>query len=129
MIKKFLLAGLIILFGFGLAHAQPFGIAMGTNPHSLKIITTVNPYKFIVEPPKRHPSIKTVMVLTAPKIGVCYISAKSYPYPADASGEEIRLKFDELREQIGSVYGESEMISKLGGVELNLRSQKIGLGR
>lgn len=85
----------------------PFGIEFFSAADQLEILNDLGQGKFLVSPPKPHPSFDTYAVQATPKLGVVWIKAITPTIPNDAYGNQIRQAFNALKSQLAMRYGEA----------------------
>ena len=97
----------------GTVVAGPFGIEQGMKKGQLNIQKKIEPFLYLITPPKTHPEFKTYVVNHHPKTGVCLLRAVGVTINTSVYGTELRNKFEEIREQISKIYGINKLTDML----------------
>lgn len=85
----------------------PFGIELFSAADQLEILNDLGQGKFMVSPPKPHPSFDAYVVQATPKLGVVWIKAITPTILNDAYGNQIRQTVNALKSQLVMRYGEA----------------------
>jgi hypothetical protein len=93
----------------GPAMAQPMGLRMGASLTELRTQIRLRPeghYEYSARAlPGVHPAFAAYRLLVTPTHGLCKITAWTSPVRTDMKGDEIRQRFEILREALTDRYG------------------------
>jgi hypothetical protein len=107
----------------------PFGIRMGLKKEQLHVKKELAPLTFgLVDVPKPHPDFETYVVEISPNSGVCFVKAISKDVVTSVYGTELKIKFGELRSQIETVYGKSNLMEMLRSGSIWRESNEYMMG-
>ncbi|PHM37197.1 conserved exported hypothetical protein [Xenorhabdus innexi] len=97
------------------AASGPFGLQMGLTKKNIEdmIGNTLEPTKvtnvYLVDKlPKKNDSFKIYALFISPTLGLCKIRAIGNDIENDAYGISLRVKFNDLKTSLDSIYGESK---------------------
>lgn len=114
LLQFFIAIGILSASG---ASAQPFGIAMGTAPHTLDINEEMSGFSpgwyELNSAPSPHSEFDRYLVIATPTRGVCTVQAFSVEYANDGRGAEVREAYSRIKKQIAEKYGPSSETSAL----------------
>jgi len=91
----------------------PFGIEFHTPVENLEIIEDLGHGKYLVTPPKPHPSFESYVVQATPSVGICWIKGVSGTVGNDAYGIQARQLHGSLNAQLEKRYGAGELAEGL----------------
>ena len=120
--KKLLLIAVFAFLTVTTVFAGPFGLEMGWNIDQVKeagaIILDSSDFNdgtnaYSINPPKRHSSFSTYIVLISDKYGLYQISAESDSIYTSGDGYQVKSEFYSIYNQLVSSYGEGILIDKL----------------
>lgn len=96
------------------AKAGPFGTEMGDDIKKFSAVTEIKPYIYSVnELPKTHSAFESYTLKSHPTTGLCQVAGFSSNFENDRYGENVRASFSQLREQLNSIYGQSQLFDYL----------------
>lgn len=85
--------------------SSPFGIEIGSPLSGLSILEELGQGKYMVQPPKPHPTFETFLVQASDNYGVVWIKGIGPEIPNDSYGNSVKAVVDKLQAQLEGRYG------------------------
>ncbi|HEX2554209.1 MAG TPA: hypothetical protein VHL98_10935 [Microvirga sp.] len=105
-----ILAGATLFLAGPVAADGPFGVTMGSNPldyPTCKAAEGVTGAYDCSGLPRSHPDMRVYNLISSSETGVCLLRGSTDILETSSFGSELRMKTEELKDQVSSVYGPS----------------------